>query len=247
MRAGGSGPGSARRRIAWRWALPVLSAWAVPAGAARVLARWVAARWSRVRWRLDRRSLGRPVRRWLPDRNPLRRATDRIEMGVMAGLLMAFVVGAPLAAVAAGQWANAAGRRAERAQANWHEVPAVLLRNAPGPAQARSLSSLEPRVRARWVAPNGTPRTGDIYAPAGAHAGSTVLVWTNGSGRLTRAPLRSFDVVGWIAEAAGSAVVAVGFLLFTIGLLVRRILDRRRLRAWDARWAVTEPHWSGRA
>ena len=50
------------------------------------------------------------------DRNPLRRAADRAETIVLALLLVAFLVGAPLAALASGAWAHAMAQRAELAQ-----------------------------------------------------------------------------------------------------------------------------------
>ena len=50
------------------------------------------------------------------DRNPLRRSADRAETIVLALLLVAFLVGAPLAALASGAWAHAMAQRAELAQ-----------------------------------------------------------------------------------------------------------------------------------
>ena len=59
---------------------------------------------------------GRIVRARGFDRNPLRRVTDRIETVVAAVIVVAFLVGAPLAALAAGGWAHAAAQRAESGQ-----------------------------------------------------------------------------------------------------------------------------------
>lgn len=232
MRRGERRPRFAGEAKGWRRVFPGSGARAMGAAPVRLLAG---------------RVLASRLRRWLPDRNPLRRASDRIEAGVLAGLLAAFLAGAPLAALAAGQWAGAAGLRAERAQAAWHQVPAVLLANAGGPAQPRSQASLEQPVPARWTAPDGTVHTGTVDAPPGARAGTRLLVWTDGSGHLTPAAVHPSDVAGRIAEAAGGAVVAVALVLAGLGLVARRILDRRRLNLWDARWVVIEPQWSGRA
>ncbi len=98
------------------------------------------------------------MRRLWPDCNPLRRAADRVEAPAMAGLLAVFLAGVPLAAVAAAGWVAANGMHAERAQARWRQVPAVLLQDAPEAVQALSQASLEPLVRARWTAPGGAPR-----------------------------------------------------------------------------------------
>jgi hypothetical protein len=186
------------------------------------------------------------VRLWRPDGNPLRRTADRVEGVVMAVLIAAFLTGAPLAALAAGHAAAVTGSRIEHAQASWHPVPAVLLRNAAADSHPMFQASLEALVPARWTAPDGNPRTGEIYAPAGAKAGSTVLVWADGSGRLTDMPLRPGEVAEETALAASLTTVAVAAVLAAIGFLARWVLDRRRLAAWDVRWKATGPQWTGR-
>jgi hypothetical protein len=186
------------------------------------------------------------ARRWRPDRNPLRRASDRVETAVVAGLIAMFLGGAPVAAVAAGQAAAGAALRAAHTQAGWHQVPALLLKNAPQPVQPLSQASLELLVPASWRTANGAARTGQVYAPAGSRAGSTVLVWIDRAGRLTSSPVQRSDVIGRVALAAALATAAVAAALTVIGLLAHWMLDRRRLAAWDARWARTGPLWTGR-
>ncbi len=185
------------------------------------------------------------MRRLRPDRNPLRRTADRVEAAVMAGLLVVFLAGVPLAAQAPAGQVAASGMRAERAQAGWRQVPAVLLQDAPEPAHALSQASLEPLVRARWTA-GGSPREGEVYAPGGARAGTTVMVWTDRSGRLESAPLARADVAAQEALAALAAAVLAAAAVAVTGFLARRALDRRRLAAWDAEWSRTGPQWTGR-
>ena len=86
----------------------------------------------------------------------------------------------------------------------------------------------------------------EIYAPAGAAAGSTVMVWIDRSGQLTASPLQRGDVVEEVALAASLATMAVAGVLAVVGLITRCVLDRRRLAAWDARWRATGPQWTGR-
>ena len=64
------------------------------------------------------------------DRNPLRRI-DRVEAGMLAGLIMAFLIGAPFLVAGAGHLARAAGLRALRTQATWSQVSATVPRAAP--------------------------------------------------------------------------------------------------------------------
>ncbi|HEY5352830.1 MAG TPA: hypothetical protein VIK57_10275 [Streptosporangiaceae bacterium] len=69
-----------------------------------------------------------------------------MEAVLMAGLAAAFLIGASLVVVAAGQWSYAAGLRVERAQQSaWHQVPAVLLADVP----SRGYAGYEPQVWAR--------------------------------------------------------------------------------------------------
>lgn len=184
------------------------------------------------------------VRRFRPDGNPLRRAADRAETAVIAGLLTAFLAGAPLVALGAGHWAAAVGRHAERVQATWHRVPAVLLQDAARPARDMFPVRLDARVRVRWTAPDGSARFGNVYAGDGGSAGTTVMIWTDSSGRLTGAPLRHADVAGWAVQATVLAPVALAFLLLAVGTLACRRLDRQRLAAWQADWSATGPQWT---
>ncbi len=181
---------------------------------------------------------------WL-DRNPLRRAADRAEFAVAALLLVAFLFGVPLTGLAAARWAAASGLRAERAQAGWHQVPAVLLHDASTPAGSLSFPVPWPQVPARWASPAG-PRTGKVDAPPGAKAGSAVKVWVDRSGRVTGAPVAAADVAGRVLMAALAAPVALSVLLLALWAYAGIFLDWRRMAAWGADWAVTEPQWTGR-
>ena len=86
-----------------------------------------------------------------------------------------------------------------------------------------------------------------MSAPPEARAGSTALVWADGSGQLAKAPpLRLSQVNDQAVLAAVAAVVALGYLLLCLGLLACGVLGRRRLAAWDADWRATEPRWTRR-
>ena len=187
------------------------------------------------------------MRRLQPDRNSLRRTAGRAEAAATAMLLVVFLARVPIAALAAVGWAAATGVRAERAQVGWRQVPAVLLQDAPDPAHAMSQASLEPLVRARWTAPGGAPREGEVYAPGGARAGTIVMVWTDQSGRLEGAPVQRADVTVLQALAALAAAALAAAAVAVTGLLPRRALDKRRLAAWDAEWSRTGPQWTRRA
>jgi hypothetical protein len=182
-----------------------------------------------------------------PDRNPLRRASDRIEATVVAAALLIFLVGGPLLALAAGHWAGAAALRVERAQqGSWRHVPAVLLANAGSVFGGGYGGVSTAEVKARWTAPDGKVRTGEVQAVPGARAGSTVKIWVDGTGNQTGPPLRHDQATGQAFLAAVTAPLALGAFLLCAASLTIQALDRRRLAAWDADWQTTEPRWSSR-
>lgn len=184
------------------------------------------------------------LRLW-PDHNPLRRPADRAEAIVVAVLLVAFLAGAPLTALAAARWVAASGQRAERAQAGWRRVPAVLLRDAP--ATGGSLENPVPftQVAARWSVPGGLTRIGKVYARPGERAGSVVMIWADSSGRQTQPPVRPAEVASQEFLAAVSAPVVLSLVLLAAWIYATMILERRRMADWDADWAVTGPQWTG--
>ena len=190
--------------------------------------------------------LGRVLRGRRLDRNPLRRRSDRVETAVLGLLLAAFLAGAPFAAHAAGSWAYATSAREAQAQrASLHQVPATLLKAAPAWNGYASGGGV-PEVDARWRAADGQVRTGEVFVPAGAAAGSTVLVWTNQAGQLVGPPLGPTQLASRAQLAAAAASGSLAIALIAAGWLARRSLDRRRLAAWDADWLANGPRWSPR-
>jgi hypothetical protein len=191
--------------------------------------------------------LGRLLRQWRPDRNPLRRRSDRAEAAVLGVLVAVFCVVTPFAAHAAGSWAYAASaREAQEQKAAVHKVTATLLEKAPPWNGFAGAPGAAPEVHARWRAPDGQPRTGQLYVPDGGPAGGTVTIWTNQAGQLTNPPLQHSQVTDRAQVAWASVVSGLAAVLIAIGWLVHRLFDRRRLAAWDADWLATEPRWSPR-
>ena len=188
--------------------------------------------------------LGRVLRGRRLDRNPLRRRSDRVETAVLGLLLAAFLAGLPFAAHVAGSWAYATSAREAQAQrASLHQVPATLLKAAPtwnGYGNGGGF----PEVDARWRGADGQVRTGEVFVPVGAAAGSTVLVWTNRTGQLTGPPLGPSQLASRAQLAMGAAAGSLAIALIAAGWLARRFLDRRRLAGWDADWLATGPRWS---
>ena len=179
------------------------------------------------------------------DRNPLRRGSDRAETLVLGALLAAFLAAAPFAAHAAGGWAHASAVQDAQAQrASLVQVTATLLRSAPVLTGYGTASGFA--VEARWRAPDGQVRIGELLVTADVAAGHSTRIWVDQTGRLTGPPLSRDQITGRAQLAAGVAVGGLAVVLATASWLVRRSLDRRRLSGWDADWLATGPRWSPR-
>ena len=177
------------------------------------------------------------------DGNPLRRASDRAEAWIRAGLLVILLIAGPMAAVAAGQWAARAAGTGTSVQP--HAVQAVLLQPVTAPAgQAVAVQGTQVWVRARWESAGGSARIGEVPAPAGAAAGTAVTVWLNAAGRVTSPPYKGGFAFAAVL-AAMTALAATAFALLVVLRLTQRFLNWRRLAAWEAAWRATGPRWTG--
>jgi hypothetical protein len=180
--------------------------------------------------------LGRLLRGRRLDRNPVRRGSDRAETVVLGVLLAAFLAGAPFAAHAAGSWTYAtSAREAQVQRVVYHQVPATLL-------QAATPSGIiggGAEAQARWKAPDGHVRTGEVFGLSVAPAGSTIMIWVNQSGQVTDSPLQHSQVTVRTDIARVLAVAVLAIALMVVGWAARWALDRRRLAGWDAEWLAT--------
>jgi hypothetical protein len=193
------------------------------------------------------RSLARLARRLGFDRNPLRRGTDRVEAALRLVIILVAVVAVPVAAVAAGRWADRyALHQAELQRAVDHQVTAVLLEDAPVSGVPNPYTNVQTSwVPARWQPPGQPARTGEVLALAGTRQGSAVRTWVDPSGAVTDPPLERRVVVGDVWLAVVATCLMSWLLLLAAGVLIRCGLDRRRLRAWAAEWRASGPLWSG--
>jgi hypothetical protein len=187
---------------------------------------------------------GRLLRGLWPDRNPLRRRHDRVETYLLAGLFLASAAAAPFAAQAASDAAYAGALHAQRVQlATRHEVRAVLTHAAGATDNGYSLSAYVP-APAAWTSVTGARHTGLVIAPAGSGKGSTVRVWADTAGNLVSPPLLASQVAGQGDLGAAGAIAGMGGLYLCEAVIVRRVMNRRRMAAWDADWVVTARVWN---
>jgi hypothetical protein len=186
--------------------------------------------------------------RWLAlDRNPLRRPADRLEVVLRLIVLIVILAGVPLASIGAGRAVDHMGIRQARAeQAADHQVAAVLTQPAPAHGSPDPYTGAQIAwVPARWAAANGTVHYGPVLAAAGAGKGSTVAIWTNASGAATDPPESHGDIVSNVFVVSTSTGLILLVALVGLQTLGRCLLDRRRMKAWDAEWRTTGPRWTG--
>jgi hypothetical protein len=185
--------------------------------------------------------------RWLGlDANPLRRRTDRMAACLGAGLLVMFLAAAPLLTLATISWAGHFGAAEQRAQRGWREVSAVLLRSAPAPPAFAGGLYGGTWVPAKWTAPDGRPRTGEIDVITGLAKGQTVPIWVNPAGLPTGPPLTHRAVLARTVLAAAVVPVVLAIVLGFVAGVGRWVIDRRRLAGWDSAWASVGPQWTKR-
>ena len=175
--------------------------------------------------------------------SPLRRRTDKIAVCLAALLVVVFLLGAPVVSMVA---IEAAGRMAAGQQVtrSWRQVSAVVQKAAPAPP-AWELSGYT-WVRARWTAPDGRARAGQIPVSTAVAVGQTVRVWVDAAGTPTGPPPNPGAVIADQAAAALAAVVTLGVTLVCLMCAVRWALNRRRLANWETEWAAVGPQWTRR-
>lgn len=187
--------------------------------------------------------LYRAVRGARPDRNPLRRGTDRLETYLLAGLFAAVAAGTPFAAQAASHASYVNTLHVQQEQlATSHQVRAMLTQDAAvASGYALNVNVLTP---ATWTSATGVRRSGVVPTAPGSRKGTAVTVWTDGSGYLESPPLTASEVTGQ-ADAAMVGAFAGAAVVFVAGAgAIRQLMNRRRMAAWDADWVTTAPMWN---
>jgi hypothetical protein len=152
--------------------------------------------------------------------------------------------GAPVAAVLGSHWAHASAQRTARIQREIsHPVRAVLLA-VPGTAPNGYSVTATISAQAQWTAPAGAVRTGEISVPEQSVRGETVMIWTDHAGDVTSPPMTLAQVAAQGTFGAVSGVVLTLVALLAGAGVTRLFVNRRRIAAWDADWAVTAPIWT---
>ncbi|MFI9846985.1 hypothetical protein ACIHFD_58915 [Nonomuraea sp. NPDC051941] len=186
------------------------------------------------------------ARRYWLGRNALRRRSDRLEAaGVVVTLVLLLFSVWP--AVVVGRSVYDRGLQAEQAGPGIRQsVAATLVRDAPYILPSGDGAEPGSRAPARWTAPSGERKMGEVAVPAGTRAGTSVKVWIDGHGELTTPPTSHAETLTGALVAAFLVVVGSAATLSLAFRVFRAALDRRRYAAWDASWAEACARWRRR-
>lgn len=177
-------------------------------------------------------------------RNPLRRPIDDVETAIMTGLVLLFLVVAPVLCIVTGRLADAAGLREQSAESSWRQVTAVLQQSAAQGLAGQDATWGAAWVKATWHAPGGQPESGIIAVGLTAKAEQRVTIWVTESGQVTHPPLSHGEVLDGIANAAMATAAGVAALFAIAGAVIRAGVNRRRMAAWARDWDVVGPRWT---
>jgi hypothetical protein len=177
-------------------------------------------------------------------RNPLRRRIDDVETAIMTGVVVLFLIVAPLLCVVTGRLADSAGLREQRAEQTWSSVPAVLKQSAAQGLAGQDAAWGAAWVQAEWTAPDGKQESGLIAVGLTAKAKQKVTIWVTKSGQVTRPPLSHGEVLDGIANAVMVTAVGVAAVLGLLAAVIRAAVNRRRMAGWTRAWDVVGPRWT---
>lgn len=160
-------------------------------------------------------------------RNPLIRASDRVEALMLVLAIAISLVAIPIGG-AVGTAVHESGSRvhAEQVQAR-RQVTATSVGDSH---PRRNLESPTVMVPARWSVA-GTEHTGDVAAPLNVKTGDAIEIWVDDKGVPVRPPVRTaVDAGVAFAVATWSTLSLLAAGLFGA---VRVALDRSRHAAWQ--------------
>jgi hypothetical protein len=160
-------------------------------------------------------------------RNPLVRATDRVQALVLVLAVAVPLIAVPVsAAVGTAVYDSRSRMYAEQIQTRRPVTATVTGDSHP----RRDLESPTVTIPARWFAA-GAERTGDVAAPLTAKNGDKIEIWVDDEGFSVPPPVNTART----AAVAFGAATWWALTVLAVGLFARAriILDRRRYDQWQ--------------
>ncbi|MDD7939531.1 hypothetical protein PHK61_13995 [Actinomycetospora lutea] len=179
----------------------------------------------------------RAVGLFVPRHSELRRNSDRAEVTARWVLLIVGLLFLPVALTVGSEVTARLAPQVTIQQAERHQVTAEVLAAPDLRTSARPDTVSEDfRAPVRWTAADGTSHVAVVRVPASAEPGEARTLWVDRADRPAPAPMSPTSPAAQGALTTVFLVLAdlVLSLLLLAGL--RWVLDRARLRAWDAAW-----------
>ena len=120
-------------------------------------------------------------------------------------------------------------------------VSATLLQRAPTIASEYATPI---GVRGTWKDRAGMTHTGQVTAPQGLAAGTSVPIWIDRSGAAVPAPTSAGDALAMAGITAGSIIFTGVVVLAILWAVVQRVLLTLNCAAWEREWREVAPLWS---
>lgn len=167
--------------------------------------------------------------RWVSSRNPLVRASDRIQVAAMLLVFAIALLSAPLAGAAGTVIHDSLSHRVAQDRVSRHQFVATATQDSTMMPQAYEKPFLTP---IQWEFAN-TVHVGELRTSDSVKAGDKHTIWIDSAGNRSSEPLSDGDA------AAEAVIAAVGLWFATIGIasagwaLLRWRLNQRRHADWD--------------
>jgi hypothetical protein len=165
------------------------------------------------------------------DRNPLVRASDRLEALAFLALLVMTLVAIPVAAGLGHQTYDSTMRIVEDETQSRHSVQAVAVEGSTGPLTDQDTPQ---HVLVQWR--DGSVQRTEKVAnprPGTVKAGAAVTIWLDQRGMVVAAPLTPTDAAANATTVGWTAWVLAAVFNGLAALGIRHCLDRSRARTWD--------------
>ncbi|MGH3675758.1 MAG: Rv1733c family protein [Mycobacterium sp.] len=170
-----------------------------------------------------------PVLLRLAGRDPLVRATDRIEALVLVLAVVVSLLAIPITA-AAGTAVYDSLRQVYAEQADTRHTVAATVTDVP--ASQQILRTATTTVSARWNAA-GAEHTGAVKAQSTTKTGDTVEIWVDNNGAQAPAPTPTTRAAMEAATGALVIWISVAAIAATLYTLTRAVCDRIRFTGWQ--------------
>ncbi|OPX07564.1 hypothetical protein [Mycobacterium sp. AT1] len=177
-------------------------------------------------------------------RNPLTRASDRLEALTFVALFLMTLLAIPVAMNVADRAYASTMQFVEAEVQTRHSVEAHAVTGTDTPTEFGTPLYVD----AKW-SEAGHERTERIASPGSVAAGAPITVWLDDTGKVVSAPLRPADASVNATSAGWSVWLLAVVLCGLVGVAVRRALDRSRARSWDRAlqlFAYGDDGWANR-